>query len=529
METMKNLLLWTESGFGSKDAIVDFDRGRRWTYSDLNNHARQICANYRQDGGIMQGDRVGWLSMGPSTDILALSFGIRKMGAIPVAMNARASTERVAWMINNIGMKALAYSADCADLLQQVLAIGIPCVTHFVAIDEPIAAGHHRLSDIYRKYNNAPEPDVEIDENDVCLIVYTSGSTGLPKPIMHTEARWMQTSMNLAYMWALYFDDRFLAIMPPHFVGWAHVTSATLRAAASQVCLRFDAKSVANAIQQEDCTHAVFTPTLIRILAEEHRRDPGPFQGNKIRTGMLGGERITEDILTKVRTLFPNLQRMGSFGATEAAMLHTGLASQRAAADPMLLGKPLPGIMLQLRDSETDAVITAANEPGVLYVKGPTATGIWGNEEESKKHFPNGWWRSGDVVVRDEEGYLSFTGRDDFMFKSGAIKVFAEEVEAVLKSHPHILDAIVVPVPDERFGQVPFAFLRHAEPLSSDELERWWREQEAPGYCRPRHWSFFGTTAFPMVNAIKVDRRGLLQKAQELCQQTQNQSPIGGV
>jgi acyl-coenzyme A synthetase/AMP-(fatty) acid ligase len=213
------------------------------------------------------------------------------------------------------------------------------------------------------------------------------------------------------------------------------------------------------------------------------------------------------------------LQRIGSFGATEAAMLHTGHASRRADADPMLLGKPLPGITLQLRDSETDVVITEPDQPGVLYVKGPTATGIWGNEEASAKNFPDGWWRSGDVVVMDAEGYISFTGRDDFMFKSGAIKVFAEEVEVVLKSHPQILDAIVVPVPDERFGQVPFAFVRHAEPLASDELERWWREQNAPGYCRPRHWSFCGAVPFPMVTAIKVDRRGLYQKAQELYEQ----------
>jgi acyl-coenzyme A synthetase/AMP-(fatty) acid ligase len=126
------------------------------------------------------------------------------------------------------------------------------------------------------------------------------------------------------------------------------------------------------------------------------------------------------------------------------------------------------------------------------------------------------------VVVKDEEGYLSFTGRDDFMFKSGAIKIFAEEVEAVLKRHPHILDAIVVPVPDERFGHVPFAFVRHQEPLASDALERWWREQDAPGYYRPRHWNFFGTAAFPMVTAIKVDRRGLYQKAQDLYNQEHN-------
>lgn len=526
MDTIKELLLWNEAGFGSKEAIVDFDRGKRWTYADLNRHARQICANYAREGGVVQGDRVGWLSMAPGTDVLALSFGIRKMGAIPVVMNARAAAERIAWMINNVGMKALAYSSDCVDLLRQIQAIGIPSVRHFVAIDEPADSGHACLAEIYRSYNDAPEPDVVIGRDDVCLIVYTSGSTGLPKPIMHTEARWMETAMNLAYMWALYFDDRFLALMPPHFVGWAHVTSATLRAGASQVCLRFDPKSVSRAVQEEHCTHAVFTPTLIRLLFEEYDRDPSRFEKNEIRLGMLGGETITADVLEKVRTLFPKLERVGSFGATEATMLHTGLMSKRAAADPMLLGKPMPGIMAELRDIETDAIITESHKPGVLYVKGPISPGIWGNPEETAKNFVDGWWRSGDVVVRDDDGYFSFAGRNDFMFKSGAIKVFAEEVEEVLKRHPAVLDAIVVPVPDARFGQVPFAFVRHAREISGEALESWWRDEKAPGYCRPRHWSLRGTAPFPMVTAAKVDRRALHQMAQELYRTNEEARPV---
>jgi fatty-acyl-CoA synthase len=521
MDTMKDLLLWTESGFGAKEAIVDFDRGVRWSYSQLNDYARRICASYARDGGVTRGDRVGWLSMGPRADILALSFGLRKMGAIPVTMNARASAESVAWMINNVEMKALAYGSDCLELLKQIIAIGIPSVKEFVAIDgAPLGDRHLSLADLYRTYESAPEPDVTIEQDDVALIVYTSGSTGRPKPIMHTEATWAATSMNLAYMWSLYYDDRFLALMPPHFVGWAHVTSATLRAAASQVCLRFDPAAVARAVQQERCTHAIFTPTLIRILFEEYRRDPSRFADNPIRIGMLGGETITNDVLDKLRLMFPLLERTGSFGSSEAASLHTGLRSARAAGDPMVLGKPLPGVTVELRDAETGELVTEPGAPGVLLVKGPTAVGIWNDPEATKKSFPGGWWYSGDVLSRDKDGYMSFTGRSDHMFKSGAIKVFSEEVEEVLKRHPHVLDVIVVPVPDDRFGQVPLAFVRHNATVSGEEFERWWREQDAPGYCRPRYWIMRGTEPFPMVTAAKVDRRALRDLAQQIYQQS---------
>ena len=98
--------------------------------------------------------------------------------------------------------------------------------------------------------------------------------------------------------------------------------------------------------------------------------------------------------------LFPHLQRIGSFGATEAAMLHTGLASRRADADPTLLGKPLPGITLQLRDSETDAVITEPNRPGVLYVRGPTATGIWEMKRLPEKIFRTAGGEAGTSLSR---------------------------------------------------------------------------------------------------------------------------------
>ena len=116
-------------------------------------------------------------------------------------------------------------------------------------------------------------------------------------------------------------------------------------------------------------------------------------------------------------------------------------------------------------------------------------------------------------LTRDEAGYYSFAGRSDHMFKSGAIKIYSEEVEGALKQHPAVLDAVVVPVPDPTFGLVPFAHVRNSEALTAEAMEGWWRAQGFEGYSRPRHWRFWDEQAFPMVTLAKIDRRRLAEEA----------------
>lgn len=513
MKTLKDVLLWAESGYGNKRAIVDLDRGDRWTYADLNARARSVCAGYSA-AGLAKGDRIGWLAMSPAADVSAVGLGAKKMGVIPVVMNARASVERIAWMIDNLGVTLLSYTDETRELLERLQARGIPTVKTFLAIDEPADSSHLALADIYREHTGAGEPDVDVAPDDVSHIVYTSGSTGMPKPVMYTEENWIECQRNMAYAWGVYHEDRFINYLPPHFTAWVGVNTVAFVAGASQVCLRFDPGQVAKAIAAEACTHTVTTPTMVRMLLNQFESHPELFADNAMRVGMLGGETITPDVLNAVAAMFPSLRLMGSLGATEGAIMHTGIGNQRMDTDDgRLVGKPLPGITVELRDVDTGAVIEGAGT-GELFVRGPIASGIWGDEAATAKNFPDGWWRSGDLLVRDEEGYYSFGGRADNVFKSGAIKISTEDVETVLKAHPQILDAVVVPVPDERYGMVPHAFVRHRNELSSDELESWWRQRDdADAYARPRHWTMMGEAPFPMVTAAKVDRHGLRTRA----------------
>lgn len=446
---------------------------------------------------------------------MALSLGARKLGVIPVVMNARAGAERIAWMINNVEVKTLAYTGECLELLEQIRAIGIPGVRAYIAMDTRAGVpGEIPLDELYESCEGAPEPDARITPDDVCLLAYTSGTTGKPKPVVHKEAEWSWTSFVMAYVLGLYFDDVVLSASPPSFIGWAHVTSAALRVAATQCCFRFDPATFPDLVAREQATHALLTPTLIRMLHARHGERPLSPDTGSLRVSVFGGEPVTADVVSMAATMFPDLVRVTALGATEGILLHSGLRSRYLVEHPDTLGKPVPGATVELRDEETGEVVTEAGRRGVLYAKGPgIAAGIWNDPEATAANFPGGWWRTGDILHRDEEGFYYFSGRSDHMFKSGGIKVYSEEVEEMLKRHPAVLDAVVVPVPDPQFGLVAFAHVRDSEPLTPEAMEGWWREQAFGGYGRPRHWHFWGEDPFPMLTAVKIDRRKLAEQA----------------
>ncbi len=510
-QTQKEILLWLEKCYGNKEAIVDYPLGRKWTFRDLNDCSRRICASYKKDGSVKKGDRISWLSLTPKTDIVALSYGARKMGAIPVIMNARAGIESIAWMINNVEATSLAYSSECLDIARKVREIGIPSVREYIALGERgDFPGELTIDEIYDQYKAADEPGVKITEDDNCLICYTSGTTGRPKPILHKEAKWSWTTMNFAYMFGLYFDDVFVVSLSPSFIGWAHASCGPLRVAAKQCCARFVPFTFFKAVSDEKATHGLLTTTLVRMLYPEFKRHPGEFNLDSLRVLLVSGEPVTKDVLTMIEEMFPNILRISSVGATEGLSFHAGLHSAYLSKHWNTVGKPQPGITAELRDEETGELITEPERPGELWLKGSgIASDIWNDPEATEKNFPGGWWKTGDILFRDENGYYYFSGRSDHMFKSGGIKVYPEEIENNLKKHPAVLDAVVVPQPHETFGFVPFAHIRNSEPLTAKDMEKWWLEQEFARYSRPRKWRFWGEEQFPLIDIYKIDKRKL--------------------
>ncbi len=517
IETQKEIFLWLGKCFGAKEAMVDYPSGKRWNYQDFNDYSRRICASYKKDGRVRRGDRVTWLSLLASTDITALSFGARKMGAVPVILNARAGIEDIAWMIRNVEAKSLAYTSDFVDTIREIRKVGIPGVREYIALEERGSfPGELSIDEIYQHYKGADEPDVKIKESDDCLISYTSGTTARPKPVVHKEAGWSWTTLMMAYTLNIYFDDVPVIAFSPNFIGWAHMVGGCLRTGAKQCCMRFTPYTFLKAVTDEGGTHSLLLPTLIRMLYAEYKKHPGEFKTDSLRNARIAGEVLTEDVLSMFKEMFPKAERNAGLGATETPSLHSGPSSYYLSQHWDTVGKPPPGLTAELRNTETGEVITEPDTVGELYFKGlSVANGIWNDPEATEKNFPNGWLKTGDLATVDKDGYYFLAGRSDFMFKSGGVKVYSEQIEANLKKHPDVLDAVVVPVPHETFGFVPFAHIRNKNPMTTEEMEKWWLEQQFARFNRPREWKFWGEKEFPMIGSGKLDRRTLKTMAQK--------------
>ena len=393
--------------------------------------------------------------------------------------------------------------------------MGIPCVREFIALGERAGLpGEHGIDEIYTRYSGAEEPEEKITSDDDCLISYTSGTTRNPKPVVHKESDWTWTLMQLIYQFGFYAEDVWVVATPPAFIGWAHMTGTCLRAGGKVCCVAFDPVTYLKAISVERGTHALLQPTVVRMLFPEYRKNPKAYDLSSMRVVLAAGEPVTGDVVAMLEEMFPGARRIGAMGATEALCFHTGHFSHYSSSHWDTLGTPLPGVHVELRNTDTGEVITEPGIVGELYVRGPgVADRIWNNPELTEEFFPGGWWKSGDLFRIGEGGHYFIAGRSDFMFKSGGIKIYPQDVESNLKKHPNVLDAVVFPIHHKVFGSVPMACVRSDRALTAVELEQWWLDQGFARYNRPRKWEFWGEKEFPKTGSLKVDRRLLKNDA----------------
>jgi acyl-CoA synthetase (AMP-forming)/AMP-acid ligase II len=225
----------------------------------------------------------------------------------------------------------------------------------------------------------------------------------------------------------------------------------------------------------------------------------------------MGSAPITQKLIDDVRRVFPRTTVLNAYGTTEAGPVMFGPHPNGRSKPDLALGWPLPGVEVRLvADQGGDA------DEGVLWIRTPAnMTGYLSLPEKSKEVLsPEGWYISGDVFRRDADGAYYFVGRADDMFVCGGENIFPGEVEHLLEAHPDIVQACVVPVPDEIKGAKPVAFVvaRPGATLNEDTVKRYALEN-APAYQHPRQVMFM--TELPLASTNKVDRKVLAAVALE--------------
>ncbi len=465
----------------------------RWTFADLN---RRVAAAARSLAGlgIEPGHRVALLVRN-TPRFVEMVHAIPRVGAVAVPLNTRLTTPELRWQMEDVSATALLYDDRHGDTAL-ALADALPAL-----LTVPLSALAPAVEALPPESRPAP-----IDLSAVHTIIYTSGTSGRPKGAMLTFGNHLWSAVGSALNLGLHSDDRWLACLPLFHVGGLSILLRSVIYGIPVVLQdEFDPAAVNRAIDDEAVTIVSVVANMLQRMLEARGDRPYP---PALRCALLGGGPAPRSLLEEcARRRVPVVQ---TYGLTEAASQVATLAPEDALRKLGSAGKPL--LPTELRIVGDDDRPLPPEQPGEIVLRGPTVTpGYFNRPEETERRLRDGWLHTGDIGYLDTEGYLHVLDRRDDLIVSGGENVYPAEIEEVLRSHPDVLDAATIGLPDERWGQMVVATvsLRQGATVGQEELIQFCRERIAP-YKVPKRVRF--AQALPRNAAGKLLRQALREE-----------------
>lgn len=475
----------------SPDKTALMYEGERWTFAHLNRQAERFAQ--RLSRFVDTGDRVATL-LGNGTAYALVVHAVPRTGGILVPLNVRLTLPEVIWQIEDCRPAVVIYDEENADTAAVLLraSSGLSCIAVRDLTgdgDDPEAV---RGSSVPRLF----------DLSAYQTIVYTSGSTGRPKGALLTYGNHWWNAVGSALNLGLRDDDCWLACLPMfHVGGLAILFRSVIYGVPVVIHGSFEPDAVTRAIEKEGVTIVSLVPTTLTRLLD--RRGPRPFPNN-LRCLLVGGSPLSPSL--RERCLEASWPVVPTYGMTESAsQLATVPLSEMFQDIHGAVGKPLFPVQIKIvsRDDQTEI---PSGSPGSILVCGPTISPrYWGHETDPSDNRPGGWFDTGDVGYIDNGGYLHVESRKGDIIISGGENVYPVEVENALAEHPDVVDAVVVGVDHEEWGEVVAAAVvtREGALLAESELIAFCRECIAD-YKIPRRMQF--VSSLPRNAAGKILR-----------------------
>lgn len=504
-----------------RTAVVDGERSL--TYRDLDGAANRLAQLLRMNG-VERGDRIGLL-LEKSAEALIGIYGILKAGATYVPLDPGAPAPRLAGIAANAGLRCLVTSRDKAGMWAKLVAEGAP-VTTLVALNATDGDGDLAAPQGVRLLTasalagatTSPPAVPERSEHDLAYILYTSGSTGMPKGVMLSHRNALAFVDWAAEEFAVGPGDRLSSHAPLHFDLSVFDLFAAARAGAAVVLvptmLSLFPLELANWIRDAAITVWYSVPSILTLLVL--RGKLADVELPKLRTILFAGEVFPTKYLHQLMELLPGVRFANLFGPTETNVC-TWYEVPRWPDEPPLsipIGKPITGVDVIAVDSGGSPV--APGEVGELYVRGPTVMqGYWGDAERTAATLirtrpgeGNGHhvYRTGDLGHLDGDGNWIFLGRRDSQIKSRGYRIELGDIEAALNQHPAVVECAVVAIPDELATNRIKAYVVARPALEPDELAQHCFDR-LPRYMAPELWEL--REELPRSSTGKIDRQAL--------------------
>ncbi|SDK53119.1 class I adenylate-forming enzyme family protein [Natronorubrum texcoconense] len=509
--TTADLLGQAAARFPDRAALREPARDETVSFAELDERAQDIAAGLLE-AGFEPGDHLSVL-LTDSIEFVELLFASAYAGLVFNPISYRVPPKRLAYVLEHAESAGLVFDEECLETVDALEAEALPNLLVGVGVDaEPAGVSYEQLEGGDGAGTKQMPAEADVDESDPALLLYTSGTTGRPKGVLHSH----RTVVNAALVSLPYNrlrpTDVNVALGPLYHVGplLCNVLPALNVGACNVVQHEFDPATTLERIESEGITTMWGVPTHVRALVDEE--SIGDCDIEHVRMIQYSGAAMPAAVAKRARDHVSDCEFVNAYGTTEivfGTLIYPEFHDEKLGS----IGQAAPNAAVRVVDSENpvpDAVVDT-DEVGELLVNASTCLlEYWRDPAATDEAIVDGWYRTGDLGRRDEDGFLYFVDRKDDMIVSGGENIYPAEVENLLHSHPDVVSGAVVGVPDDEWGEVVTAFVVPAsEDLSSDDLEGFFVESdELESFKRPRQYVF--ERELPKTSSDKIDRRALL-------------------
>ena len=472
IDSVGDMFALTAAKYPDKTALVFQDE--RFTYGELNARVNRL-ARALTAAGVRKGDKVAFLFMN-SPEFVVTWLAVAKAGAVGVPLNYGLVPRELKYQIGQADAVAIVFSPL---FMERILAIrdDLPQVRTYLCNGENGTLDFETLSAGYPP----DEPEVDVSLYDANLILYTAGTTGVPKGAVLTHRNSLFNAFTCCLDYRFTCDD-VLQIVPPLFHAAAvncMLLPGLVLGCTIAIHLRFDPEDMLRTIQQEAVTVTWGPAILWRTLLAYP--DFAKYDVRSVRLLGNGGMAMPGEMREKLLAHFPCAAMMDIYGMTELSPAATLLRPEAALAKPLSVGTPMT--LTDVRIFDWRGREAAVGEVGEIAVRGNALDGYYKMPEETGQAVKGGFFRTGDLGKRDEDGFITLVDRKRDVITTGGEQVYSREVEEVLQANPRIKESAVIGVADEKWGERVVAIVSLRQETTPDALLAWCRENLAAYKC----------------------------------------------
>ena len=445
------------------EALYDVSAGRRFTFRELNERTNQVVNAISPQ--VKKGDRVALLMMN-SHEYMTAFFAIAKIGAVVVPLNWRLVPDELEFILKDSGCTVLFYGEEFTPTVGELHSRGnktdISLWIHSGSADNTPAFAQNFNAIV----DPAPttEPVITAFDDDMLYIMYTSGTTGLPKGVMHTHTTQMEALLTVNASGDYCTGDRYLNPMPLFHVGaLTPAIVVTYRGLAHILMRSFDPVKVWELVRDEKITNALLVPAMLGACRMVY--DPKSHEHKNLRWFLSGAAPVPKTLIEAYAEMGIDIHQV--YGLTETCGPACLTAPEDALRKAGSTGKAFFHTDVKL--VRPDGSECADDEPGEVLIRGGhIMTGYWNRPEATAEAIQDGWFYSGDIATRDSEGFIWIQDRLKDMIISGGENIYPAEIENVILGLAGVADVAVIGVPSEKWGEVPLAIVVRKDPALED-------------------------------------------------------------